>query len=260
MHDLDAPLILTGTKNRVLTITLNRHKALNALNGPLMTEIIRELQAADLNPDIAVTVITGSEKAFAAGADIKEMQGYALEDVLRDDFAASYEQVSRMRKPIIAAVSGFALGGGLELVMMCDMIIACENAKFGQPEVNLGVMPGIGGSQRLTRLVGRAKSMDMCLTGQMIDADEALRCGLVSRIIPKDNFLADVQVIATEMAQKSLPALMLIKEAVNRSEEVSLREGLLFERRLFHMLFGTHDRMEGMTAFLEKRAPKFENR
>ncbi len=225
-----------------------------------MRELVVHLKAADENPEVSVIIITGSERAFAAGADIKEMQSFSFGDVVRDDFAANYVDVSRIRKPIIAAVNGFALGGGLELVMMCDMIIGSDTSKYGQPEVNLGVMPGIGGSQRLTRLVGRAKAMDMCLTGQMIDASEALSAGLISRIFPSAELLTRVNEIAAEMAQKSLPALMYIKEAIHRSEEVSLQEGLLFERRLFHMCFGIEDRMEGMTAFLEKRAAHFKNK
>ncbi len=257
---MSEPLILQTVEGRVATLTLNRPSALNALNGALMVELVAALQGIDANPAISVVVLTGSEKAFAAGADIKEMHGLSYSDAIAQDFAANYVQVARTRKPIIAAVNGYALGGGLELVMMCDMIIASTTAKFGQPEVTLGVMPGIGGSQRLTRLVGRAKAMDMCLTGTMIDAQEALQFGLVSRVFPSETMLADVQGIAQDMAQKSLPALMYIKEAVHRAEEVSLSEGLLFERRLFQMLFGTTDKMEGMAAFLEKRKPKFENR
>lgn len=253
--------ILVDERGAVAVITLNRPSALNALNGQLMDELTEALTAIEANEAIGCTVITGSEKAFAAGADIKEMQSKDYVDVLTEDFiTANWETVSRCRKPIIAAVAGYALGGGCELAMMCDFIIAAENARFGQPEIQLGVMPGSGGTQRLTRFVGKSKAMEMCLTGRMMDAQEAERAGLVSRIVPTEELLDEAIEVATKIAEMSRPATMLLKESVNRSYEVPLAEGIRFERRVFHSLFAFDDQAEGMAAFLEKRSPQFKNR
>ncbi len=253
--------ILVDERGAVAVITLNRPSALNALNGQLMDELTEALGAIEANEAIGCTVITGSEKAFAAGADIKEMQSKDYVDVLTEDFiTANWETVSRCRKPIIASVAGYALGGGCELAMMCDFIIAAENARFGQPEIQLGVMPGSGGTQRLTRFVGKSKAMEMCLTGRMMDAQEAERAGLVSRIVPTEELLDEAVEVATKIAEMSRPATMLLKESVNRSYEVPLAEGIRFERRVFHSLFAFDDQAEGMAAFLEKRSPQFKNR
>ncbi len=242
---------------RVVTVTLNRPKALNALNSEVMREIAGQLTALDNDPETGCFVLTGSERAFAAGADISEMQPKNFQEMYREDFFAGWEAFARLRTPKIAAVAGYALGGGCELAMMCDMIFAADTAKFGQPEIKLGVIPGIGGSQRLPRLVGRALAMDMILTGRMIDAEEALRAGLVSRVIPAASLLEETEAAAQTIAGYSKPAVTVAREAVARAEETSLNEGILFERRVFHALFATADQKEGMTAFLEKRPATF---
>jgi enoyl-CoA hydratase len=252
--------LLTETRDAVAIITLNRPKALNALNATLMTELTDALAGIARDDAIGAVVLTGSEKAFAAGADIKEMQGIEFVDAYLQDFISGWEGVSSFRKPLIAAVSGFALGGGCELAMMCDFIIASETAKFGQPEITLGVIPGLGGSQRLTRAVGKAKAMDLVLTGRMMDAAEAERAGLVSRIVAPDRLVEEAVTAAARIATFPRAAVMMAKEAVNRSFETTLAEGLRFERRLFHSLFATADQKEGMAAFGEKRPPQFRNR
>jgi enoyl-CoA hydratase len=251
--------ILTEPHGKVLLITLNRPKALNAINAQLTAELISAVQAADKNPEIHVIVLTGSEKAFAAGADIKEMQSLTFKDVQAADRFAEWNAFVAVRKPIIAAVNGFALGGGCELAMMCDFILAGDNAKFGQPEIKLGVMPGMGGSQRLTRFVGKSKAMEMCLTGRFMDAAEAERSGLVSRIVPAAELVAEALKTAQTIAEYSLPSVCYNKEAVNRAYEVTLAEGLLHERRGIHALFATADQKEGMAAFTEKRKAEFTN-
>jgi enoyl-CoA hydratase len=253
--------IIAENKGAVALITLNRPKALNALNATLARELGQALQAADADPAIGCIVITGNEKAFAAGADIKEMRGKQFQDVYLEDFITKeWEEITKTRKPVIAAVAGFALGGGCEVAMMCDFIIAADTAKFGQPEVNLGILPGAGGTQRLTRFAGKSKAMEMCLTGRMMDAAEAERAGLVSRIVPADKLLEEALKTAEIIAKKSRPVLYMIKECVNRSYETTLREGVLFERRVFHSAFSLEDKNEGMAAFVEKREPKFKNR
>jgi enoyl-CoA hydratase len=252
--------ILVETRGKVGLITLNRPKALNALNTAMMNEVVAALGAFDDNPRIGSIVITGSEKAFAAGADIKEMSEQSYIDMYTQDFFAGWDGMVRTRKPIIAAVAGYALGGGCELAMMCDFIIAAETAKFGQPEITLGVMPGMGGSQRLTRFIGKAKAMDMCLTGRNMDAAEAERCGLVSRVVPPGELIEEALKAAAKIADFSLPAVMMVKEAVNRSYETTLAEGLRFERRVFHSMFALDDQKEGMAAFAEKRKAEFRNR
>ncbi|MGC4024499.1 MAG: enoyl-CoA hydratase [Mesorhizobium sp.] len=252
--------ILVETRGKVGLITLNRPKALNALNSQVMAEVVAAAQAFDADANIGCMVITGSEKAFAAGADIKEMQSKAYAEMYLEDFFAEWEGLTRVRKPVIAAVAGYALGGGCELAMMCDFIIAAENAKFGQPEITLGVMPGMGGSQRLTRFVGKSKAMDMCLTGRMMDAAEAERSGLVSRVVPLEQLLDETMKAADKIAALSLPAVIMNKESVNRAYETTLAEGLRFERRVFHSMFAFEDQKEGMAAFVEKRQPNFRNR
>ena len=252
--------IKVETRGRVGIITLNRPKALNALNTLLMEEVIKAAQAYDNNDKIGCLVITGSEKAFAAGADIKEMQPLSYMDAYKQDLFAGWDPLSAINKPIIAAVAGYALGGGCELAMICDFIIAADTAKFGQPEITLGVMPGMGGSQRLTRFVGKSKSMDMCLTGRMMDAEEAERCGLVSRVVAANDHLEEVIEAANKIAEFSQPSVAMTKESVNKAFETTLHEGILFERRSFHSLFATDDQDEGMQAFIEKRKPQFENR
>ena len=252
--------IRVETRERVATITLDRPQSLNALNLALMHEVISALQGFDRDPAISVIVITGSEKAFAAGADIKEMMSNDYAAVLESDWFSEWDALARVRKPIIAAVSGYALGGGCELAMMCDVIVAADTAKFGQPEIRLGVIPGIGGSQRLTRAIGKSKAMDLILTGRTIDATEAERTGLVARVIAADRLLDEVATIAQEIASKSLPVVIAAKEAVNRAFESSLAEGVRFERRVFHSLFALDDQKEGMTAFIEKRDPEFRHR
>ena len=252
--------ILAETRGKVGLITLNRPKALNALNTTVLREVVQELKAMDADARIGAIVLTGSEKAFAAGADIKEMQPKSYVEAFMEDFFSGWEEVTRIRKPIIAAVAGYALGGGCELAMTCDFIIAAENAKFGQPEITLGVMPGMGGSQRLTRFVGKSKAMEMCLTGRMMDAAEAERSGLVSRVVPTGELLEDALRTAGKIAGFSLPAVIMAKEAVNRSYETTLAEGLRFERRVFHSMFALDDQKEGMAAFAEKRTANFRNR
>ncbi len=253
--------IIVAVEDHVATITLNRPDALNALNSQVLTELAEALADADKNDKVRCIVLTGSAKAFAAGADIKEMSEKTFVDMfLSDFFGAESQAVTRVRKPIIAAVAGYALGGGCELAMMCDFIIAADTAKFGQPEINLGVVAGIGGTQRLTRFVGKSKSMDMHLTGRFMDAAEAERAGLVSRVVPAKKLMEETQAAAQKVAEKSLIASMAVKEAVNRAYETTLAEGVQYERRLFHSLFATEDQSEGMAAFLEKRTPQFRDR
>ena len=252
--------VLTEIRENVIIATLNRPDALNALNDQLMDDLSLIVDEYEKNNDLKCLILTGSEKAFAAGADIKQMQPKSYMDVYKEDFITrNWERISRCRKPTIAAVSGYALGGGCELAMMCDFMVASENAKFGQPEINLGVSPGAGGTQRLTRFIGKSKSMDMCLTGRMMDAAEAESIGLVSRVLPSENFIDEVTKIATEVAKKSLVATMMTKEMVNRAYETTLSEGVRFERRLFHSMFATKDKAEGMAAFVEKRKPNFKD-
>jgi len=253
--------ILVETRGAVGLITLNRPKALNALCDALVRDMGAALDAFEDDDAIGAVVVTGSDKAFAAGADIKEMQSRNFVDVFLTDFVTKgWERVTTCRKPIIAAVAGYALGGGCELAMMCDTIIAADTAKFGQPEINLGIIPGAGGSQRLTRFVGKAKAMDMVLTGRMMDAAEAERSGLVSRIVAADKLVDEAVKMATQIAALSRPAVFAAKEAVNRAYETTLAEGVRHERRLFHALFATSDQKEGMAAFIEKRKPAFKNR
>ena len=252
--------ILLDKQDGVGLITLNRPEALNALNSTLLDEVADALIALDEDSDIGAIVITGSEKAFAAGADIKEMAELSFADVLKTDkFALINRVFEQVRTPVIAAVAGYALGGGCELAMACDFIIAADNAKFGQPEIKLGVIPGIGGTQRLTRIVGKSKAMDMILTGRMMDAEEGERSGLVSRIVAVDDLLETVLGIARDIAALSHPAVAMAKETTNRALETTLHEGILYERRVFHSLFATEDRREGMLAFIEKRQPKFKH-
>jgi len=255
----DFETILLERKGRVGIITLNRPKALNALNSQLMREVVAAVEELDADREIGAILLTGSERAFAAGADIKEMAPKTFSEVYAEDFFSEWDRLSSARTPIIAAVSGYALGGGCELAMLCDFIIASDTAKFGQPEIKLGVIPGIGGSQRLTRAVGKAKAMDMCLTGRNMDAEEAERAGLVSRVVPADELLDVALDAATTIASMSLPAVIMAKEAVNRSFETTLAEGVRFERRVFHSTFATADQKEGMAAFVEKRTPDFKN-
>jgi len=251
--------IIAEKRNRVGLITLDRPEALNALNAQLISELNTALDDFESDEAIGCIVLTGSERAFAAGADIKEMQDLTFADVMRNDFLVQWERIGRCRKPVIAAVAGFALGGGCEVAMMCDFIIAAESAKFGQPEINLGVIPGAGGTQRLARFIGKAKAMDLCLTGRMMDAGEAERCGLVSRIVPDVELLNETMKVAEKIAGFSLPSLMTAKEAINRAFETTLSEGVRFERRVFQSLFATHDQKEGMAAFVAKRRPDFKH-
>ena len=253
--------IIVEVEDHVALVKLNRPDAMNALNAQLLTELAEAMTAAQTNDKVRCIVLTGSEKAFAAGADIKMMSSKSFTEVFTEDlFGPETAQIGRVRKPIIAAVSGYALGGGCELAMMCDFIIASDTAKFGQPEVNLGVMAGIGGTQRLTRAIGKAKAMDMNLTGRFMDAEEAERAGLVSRVVPAKKLIEEAMAAAGKIAEKSMISVTAIKEAVNRSFEVSLEEGLLFERRLFHSMFATEDQKEGMAAFVEKRTPQFRDK
>jgi enoyl-CoA hydratase len=252
--------IIVETKGRVGLIRLNRPNALNALNSAMMVEIAAAVDAFEADGGIGCLVVTGSEKAFAAGADIKEMASKSYMDAFMGNFTASWDRLAHARKPVIGAVAGFALGGGCELAMQCDIIIAADTAKFGQPEIKLGIIPGIGGTQRLTRAVGKAKAMDLILTGRMMDAAEAERSGLVARVVPAADLVAEAMKTADTIAAMSLPSVMAAKEAVNRAFEISLAEGVAFERRVFHALFATEDQKEGMAAFVEKRPAKFVNR
>ena len=253
--------IIVEVENHVAQITLNRPDAMNALNDQLLGELVTALECMQKNDKVRCIIITGSEKAFAAGADIKMMSDKSFVDVFAADlFGPESDAIQRIRKPIIAAVSGYALGGGCELAMMCDFIICSDTAKFGQPEINLGVMAGLGGSQRLTRFIGKSKAMDMNLTGRFMDADEAERSGLVSRVVPAKKLLEEARSAAAKIAEKSMISVMAVKEAVNRSYETTLREGLLFERRVFHSLFATEDQKEGMEAFSEKREAQFRDK
>jgi enoyl-CoA hydratase len=252
--------ILVETRGRVGLVTLNRPKALNALNDQLMDELGAALLGFDGDEGIGAMVITGSERAFAAGADIGAMKDWTYMDVFKSEYISrNWETLRKVRKPVIAAVSGFALGGGCELAMMCDFIIAAESARFGQPEIRLGIIPGAGGTQRLPRAVGKAKAMDLVLTARMMDAAEAERAGLVSRVVPSDKLLEEAMAAANVIAGYSLPAVMMAKEAINRAYEAPLAEGMLYERRLFHSLFATDDQKEGMAAFVEKRSPNFRH-
>ena len=253
--------IVVETRGRVGFITLNRPKQLNALNDALMNELQSALSGFDADEAIGAIVITGSERAFAAGADVGAMKDWSYMDVYRTDFITrNWERIRTVRKPVIAAVAGVALGGGCELAMMCDIVIAADSAKFGQPEIRLGIIPGAGGTQRLPRAVGKSKAMDLVLTGRMMDAQEAERAGLVSRIVPADKLLDEAFSVANAICEYSLPAVMMAKESVNRAYESSLAEGILFERRNFHSLFATEDQKEGMQAFLGKRKPAFKHR
>ena len=251
--------IIVETRGRVLLVTLNRPQALNALNSALIAELNTALEAYEADANLGCMVLTGSEKAFAAGADIKEMLSKSYMDAYMGDFIGKWERISTTRKPVIAAVAGFALGGGCEMAMMCDFIIAADTATFGQPEIKLGVMPGAGGTQRLTRFVGKSKAMEMCLTGRMMDAAEAERAGLVSRVVPAADLIAEAMKAAEAICQLSMPIVMMTKESVNRSYETTLAEGVRFERRVFHAMFATADQKEGMAAFAGKRKAKFTN-
>jgi len=253
--------ILTETRGRVGLVTLNRPKQMNALNPQLMQELGKALYAFDADEGVGCMVITGSEKAFAAGADIGVMKDYGYMDAFLSNYITrDWEHIRSIRKPVIAAVAGYALGGGCELAMMCDIVIAAENAKFGQPEVNLGVMPGAGGTQRLPRFAGKAKAMDLCLTARMMDAQEAERAGIVSRVVPPEKLMAEALGAAEKIAAYSLPVVMMIKESVNRAFETTLSEGVHYERRVFHSMFALEDQKEGMAAFVEKRKPSFKHR
>ena len=252
--------IIVTTKGKVGLVTLNRPAALNALNNALVAELNAALDIFEADAGIGAIVITGSEKAFAAGADIKQMQSKTFMDVYKEDFISSWDKLTRCRKPVIAAVAGYALGGGCEMAMMCDMIIAADTAEFGQPEITLGIMPGAGGTQRLTRLVGKSKAMDLVLTGRRMKADEAERAGLVARVVPAAALLEEAMKAAEKIASFSQPIVAMAKESVNRSYETTLGEGLRFERRLFHAMFATEDQKEGMAAFAEKRKPVFKDK
>ncbi len=252
--------IFVETRGKVGLIRLHRPQALNALSSPLIEDLNKALEAFETDPGIGAIVLTGSDKAFAAGADIKEMQDKSFADVFLGDFISRWENVAKARKPVIAAVAGFALGGGCELAMMCDVILAADTAKFGQPEIKLGVIPGAGGTQRLTRFVGKSKAMEMCLTGRMMDAAEAERAGLVSRIVPAASLVEEAIKTAATIASLSAAAVYAAKESVNRAYETTLSEGVRFERRIFHSLFATEDQKEGMKAFVEKRPAAFKNR
>ncbi len=253
--------IIVDIQDHISVVTLNRPDALNALNDQLLEELGDALGEAQKNDKVRCIVLTGSEKAFAAGADIKMMSSKSFVEAFGEDlFTEATDKITTIRKPIIAAVSGYALGGGCELAMMCDFIICSDTAKFGQPEINLGVSPGLGGTQRLTRFIGKSKAMDMNLTGRFMEAEEAERCGLVSRVVPTKNLMSEVMGAATKIAEKSMITVMAVKEMVNRSYETTLREGLLFERRVFHSLFATEDQKEGMGAFMEKREAQFRDK
>ena len=252
--------ILVETKGRVGVIRFNRLQALNALNAALVEELNTAIEAFEADENIGCILVTGSEKAFAAGADIKEMATKSYTEVNLSDFACNQDRIARVRKPVVAAVAGFALGGGCEMAMQCDIIIAADNAKFGQPEIKLGVIPGIGGTQRLTRAVGKAKAMDMILTGRMMDAAEAERSGLVARVVPAANLMEEAMKVAETIAGMGLPSVYAAKDSINRAFETTLAEGVRFERRVFHALFATEDQKEGMAAFVEKRPAKFKNK
>ncbi|MGP1394913.1 MAG: enoyl-CoA hydratase [Inquilinaceae bacterium] len=252
--------IIVETRGKVGLITLNRPKALNALNQALIDEVGQALDTFDADGSVGCIVLTGSEKAFAAGADIKEMADKSFLDAFDGNFIEDWQRLTRIRKPVVAAVAGYALGGGCELAMMCDFILAADSAKFGQPEITIGTIPGSGGTQRLARAVGKAKAMEMCLTGRMMDAEEAERSGLVSRVVPASDLVDEAVKVGERIADMSQPLVKMVKEAVNRSQEMSLAEGLLFERRLFHATFATEDQKEGMAAFVEKRQPDFKDR
>ncbi|MBA1194913.1 enoyl-CoA hydratase [Pseudomonas entomophila] len=252
--------VLVEVRGRVGLITLNRPQALNALNAQLIEELNQALEHFEQDPGIGCIVLTGSDKAFAAGADIKEMATLTYPSIYLDNLFSASDNVANRRKPLVAAVSGFALGGGCELAMMCDFILAADTARFGQPEVNLGVLPGMGGTQRLTRAVGKAKAMELCLTGRLMSAEEAERAGLVARVVPQARLLEDALETAQRIANKSLPATLMIKECVNRAFEGTLSEGVRFERRVFHAAFATEDQKEGMQAFMAKREPDFKHR
>ena len=252
--------ILLDIHGKVGLITLNRPQALNALNAQIVGEINQALDQLERDPNIGCVVLTGSAKAFAAGADIKEMAELQYPQIYVDDLFSDADRIANRRKPIIAAVSGFALGGGCELAMMCDFILAADNAKFGQPEINLGVLPGMGGTQRLTRAVGKAKAMELCLTGRLMGAEEAERAGLVARIVPQAELVEEALKVAATIASKSIPVSMMVKESVNRAFEVTLSEGVRFERRVFHAAFATEDQKEGMAAFIAKREAQFKDR
>jgi enoyl-CoA hydratase len=254
------PTVLSEIHGRTGLIILNRPQALNALNEQLIGELLAALDRFEADPAIVATVVTGSEKAFAAGADIKEMAALGFAEAYLGDQAAAIARVAEMRKPIIAAVAGYCLGGGCELAMMCDIILAADTARFGQPEITLGIMPGMGGTQRLARLIGRPRAMEMILTGRMIDAAEAEQAGLVARVVPAAELRTEALKVAARIAEHSLPIVMMAKEAVARADEMPLSEGLRFERRLFHAMFATEDQKEGMAAFIEKRKPKFRDR
>jgi enoyl-CoA hydratase len=257
---MDYQNILVTHEGGVALVTLNRPKALNALNSELLGELVAALEGFDRDDTVRAIVLTGSERAFAAGADIKEMAPKSYMDMYKTNFFAdAADRIAAIRKPIIGAVAGYALGGGCELAMLCDFVIAADNAKFGQPEITLGVMPGIGGTQRLTRLVGKSKAMEMCLTGRNMDAAEAERSGLVSRVVPTAELLPEAMKAAQKIAEQSLPIAMMTKETVNRAYETTLAEGIRFERRLFHSMFATEDQKEGMAAFSEKRKPAFRD-
>ncbi len=254
-------LIQVERRGRVGLLTLNRPKQMNALNPQLMQELGRALQELDADDGIGAMVITGNEKAFAAGADIAVMKDYSYMDAFKSNYITrAWELIRSIRKPVIAAVAGYALGGGNELAMMCDIVIAADNAKFGQPEINLGIMPGAGGTQRLARAAGKAKAMDLCLTARTMDAQEAERSGLVARVVPLAQLMPEALAVAEKIAAYSMPVVMMIKESINRAYETTLSEGVLFERRLFHSQFGLEDQKEGMAAFLEKRKPTFKNK
>jgi enoyl-CoA hydratase len=252
--------VLLERRGRVALVQLNRPKALNALNSQLMTEVTQLLAELDTDPGVGAIVLTGSERAFAAGADIKEMQSQSFAEVFTGDLFSPWDSLSRLRTPLIAAVAGYALGGGCELAMLCDVLLAADTAVFGQPEVKLGVIPGIGGSQRLTRAVGKAKAMEMCLTGRTMDAAEAERAGLVSRIVPADQLVDEAWAVAGTIAGMSKPVTAMVKEVVNKAFETTLTEGVAFERRVFHSAFALDDQTEGMSAFIDKRPPDFRHR
>lgn len=257
---MSEPLIKTEVQGRVAILTLNRPKSLNALNDELITELHAAMAKFDTDENIGVMIVTGNERAFAAGADIPAMQDFNYMDVYKNDYlGGNWDALKRIRKPIIAAVSGYALGGGCELAMLCDIVIAADNAKFGQPEVKLGVIPGVGGTQRLPRAIGKAKAMDLILTARMMDAEEAERSGLVSRVVPVERLMDEAMDAANAIASMSLPSILMAKECINMAYEGSLNETLMFERRNFHGLFATHDQKEGMKAFVEKRKPEFKH-